>query len=198
MSPHINGSVEVITGSMFSGKTDELIRRLRRAAIARQKVQVFKPAMDVRYAVEKVTSHAGTDFDATPIEHAIDIYARLNEATTVIAIDEAQFFDDESMVAQSATIIAVVDELARRGIRVIVAGLDTDFRGEPFGPMPVLMAKAERVDKLQAICMVCGEPASRTQRLVNGKPARYDDPVVIVGAAEMYEARCRAHHQVPR
>jgi len=198
MSPHINGSVEVITGSMFSGKTDELIRRLRRAAIARQKVQVFKPAMDVRYAVEKVTSHAGTDFDATPIEHAIDIYARLNEATTVIAIDEAQFFDDESMVAQSATIIAVVDELARRGIRVIVAGLDTDFRGEPFGPMPVLMAKAERVDKLQAICMVCGEPASRTQRLVNGKPARYNDPVVIVGAAEMYEARCRAHHQVPR
>jgi len=198
MSPHINGSVEVITGSMFSGKTDELIRRLRRAAIARQKVQVFKPAMDVRYAVEKVTSHAGTDFDATPIEHAIDIYARLNEATTVIAIDEAQFFDDESMVPQSATIIAVVDELARRGIRVIVAGLDTDFRGEPFGPMPVLMAKAERVDKLQAICMVCGEPASRTQRLVNGKPARYNDPVVIVGAAEMYEARCRAHHQVPR
>ncbi|PJH76634.1 MAG: thymidine kinase [Anaerolineae bacterium CG_4_9_14_0_8_um_filter_58_9] len=190
MSPHINGSVEVITGSMFSGKTDELIRRLRRAAIARQKVQVFKPAMDVRYAVEKVTSHAGTDFDATPIEHAADLYDRLEKDTTVVAIDEAQFFDDK--------IIAVVDELARRGIRVIVAGLDTDFRGEPFGPMPVLMAKAERVDKLQAICMVCGEPASRTQRLVNGKPARYDDPVVIVGAAEMYEARCRAHHEVPR
>jgi len=190
MSPHINGSVEVITGSMFSGKTDELIRRLRRAAIARQKVQVFKPAMDVRYAVEKVTSHAGTDFDAIPIEHAADLYDRLEKDTTVVAIDEAQFFDDK--------IIAVVDELARRGIRVIVAGLDTDFRGEPFGPMPVLMAKAERVDKLQAICMVCGEPASRTQRLVNGKPARYDDPVVIVGAAEMYEARCRAHHEVPR
>jgi len=189
MSPHINGSVEVITGSMFSGKTDELIRRLRRAAIARQKVQVFKPAMDVRYAVEKVTSHAGTDFDATPIEHAADLYDRLEKDTTVVAIDEAQFFDDK--------IIAVVDELARRGIRVIVAGLDTDFRGEPFGPMPVLMAKAERVDKLQAICMVCGEPASRTQRLVNGKPARYDDPVVIVGAAEMYEARCRKHHEVP-
>jgi thymidine kinase len=197
MSPHINGSVEVVTGSMFSGKTDELIRRLRRATIARQKVQVFKPAVDVRYAVEKVTSHAGTDFDAIPIEHAADIYDRLEKETTVVAIDEAQFFDEEIMVAQSATIIAVVDELARRGIRVIVAGLDTDFRGEPFGPMPVLMAKAERVDKLQAICMVCGEPASRTQRLVNEKPARYDDPVVIVGAAEMYEARCRAHHEVP-
>jgi len=189
MSPHLNGSVEVVTGSMFSGKTDELIRRLRRATIARQKVQVFKPAVDVRYAVEKVTSHAGTDFDAIPIEHAADVYERLEKDTTVVAIDEAQFFDDE--------IIAVVDELARRGIRLIVAGLDTDFRGEPFGPMPVLMSKAEHVDKLQAICMVCGEPASRTQRLVNGKPARYDDPVVIVGAAEMYEARCRAHHAVP-
>ena len=108
----------------------------------------------------------------------------------MVAIDEAQFFDDE--------IIQVVEELAGRNIRVIVAGLDTDFRHEPFGPMPVLMARAEHVDKLQAICMVCGEPASRTQRLVNGKPARYHDPVVIVGAAEMYEARCRTHHEVPR
>jgi len=175
---------------MFSGKTDELIRRLRRATIARQKVQVFKPAMDVRYAVEKVTSHAGTDFAATPIEHSTDIYSRLEPVTTVVAIDEAQFFDDE--------IIPVVDELARRDIRIIVAGLDTDFRGEPFGPMPWLMAKAEQVDKLQAICMVCGEPACRTQRLVNGKPARYNDPVVIVGAAELYEARCRKHHRAPR
>jgi len=190
MAPHTTGSVEVITGSMFSGKTDELIRRLRRAAIARQKVQVFKPAVDVRYAVEKVTSHAGTDFDAIPIEHAADVHERLEKDTTVVAIDEAQFFDHE--------LITVVDGLAKRGIRVIVAGLDTDFRGEPFGPMPVLMAKAEHVDKLQAICMVCGEPASRTQRLVNGKPARYDDPVVIVGAAELYEARCRKHHKVPR
>lgn len=189
MAPHTTGFVEVITGSMFSGKTDELIRRLHRATIARQKVQVFKPAVDVRYAVEKVTSHAGSDFDAIPVEHAVDIYVRLNKATTVVGIDEAQFFEDE--------IIAVADGLARRGIRVIVAGLDTDFRGEPFGPMPVLMAKAERVDKLQAICMMCGEPACRTQRLVNGQPARYDDPVVIVGAAELYEARCRAHHIVP-
>ncbi|MDO9130576.1 MAG: thymidine kinase [Anaerolineales bacterium] len=187
---HAHGSIEVICGSMFSGKTDELIRRLRRATIARQKVQVFKPALDVRYAVEKVTSHAGTDFDAIPIKHAVNIYTRLDEDTTVVGIDEAQFFNNE--------IIAVTDELAQRGMRVIVAGLDTDFRGEPFGPMPVLMAKAEQMDKLQAICMVCGEPACRTQRLVNGKPARYDDPVVIVGAAELYEARCRAHHEVPR
>jgi thymidine kinase len=190
MTPHIPGSVEVICGSMFSGKTDELIRRLRRATIARQHVQVFKPAIDMRYAVEKVTSHAGSDFAAIPIEKAADIRSRLDENTTVVAIDEAQFFDEE--------IIQVVEELAGRKMRVIVAGLDTDFRGEPFGPMPVLMARAEHVDKLQAICMVCGEPASRTQRLVNGKPAHYHDPVVIVGAAEMYEARCRMHHVVPR
>jgi thymidine kinase len=190
MTPHIHGSVEVICGSMFSGKTDELIRRLRRATIARQRVQVFKPAIDVRYAVEKVTSHAGGDYAAIPVEKAADIRKRLDEEVTVVAIDEAQFFDHE--------IITVVDELAARQVRVIVAGLDTDFRGEPFGPMPELMARAEHVDKIQAICMVCGEPASRTQRLVNGKPARFDDPVVIVGAAEMYEARCRTHHEVPR
>lgn len=187
---HTSGSVEVICGSMFSGKTDELIRRLRRAVIARQKVQVFKPAIDVRYAVEKVTSHAGNDFDALPVQNAADIRARLEKDVTVVAIDEAQFFDAE--------IVDLVEELAAGGRRVIVAGLDTDFRGEPFGPMPVLMAKAEQVDKLRAICMLCGEPASRTQRLVNGKPARYDDPVVIVGASELYEARCRRHHEVPR
>jgi len=174
---------------MFSGKTDELIRRLIRARIARQKVQVFKPAIDVRYAVEKVTSHNGSHFDATPIAAASEILQHLQPDTTVIGIDEAQFFDAE--------IVTVVEMLAERGLRVIIAGLDMDFRGEPFGPMPLLMAKAERVDKLQAICMVCGEPASRTQRLVNGQPAHYDDPVVIVGASELYEARCRLHHQVP-
>jgi thymidine kinase len=187
---HHTGSVEVITGSMFSGKTDELIRRLRRATIARQKVQVFKPAIDVRYAVEKVTSHAGNDFDAIPIQSAAEIIGRVDDDTTVVAIDEAQFFDDG--------VVQVARDLACRDIRVLVAGLDMDFRGEPFGPMPVLMSEAERVDKLQAICMVCGEAASRTQRLVNGKPARYDDPVVIVGASEIYEARCRLHHEVPK
>ena len=186
---HHYGSLEVITGSMFCGKTDELIRRLRRAAIARQKVQVFKPAIDDRYAIEKVKSHAGNEFDALPIQLAAEIWNNLAADTTVVAIDEAQFFDGQ--------IIPIAQELADRGLRVIVAGLDTDFRGEPFGPMPELMAKAENVDKLHAICMVCGESASRTQRLVNGQPAYYEDPVVIVGAAELYEARCRQHHQVP-
>jgi thymidine kinase len=187
---HVHGSIEVICGSMFSGKTDELIRRLVRATIAKQKVQVFKPAIDVRYAVEKVTSHAGSDYDARPVQKAAEIREKIEPDTTVVGIDEAQFFDPE--------IIQVAEELATRGIRVLVAGLDTDFRGEPFGPMPVLMSMAEDVDKLHAICMVCGDEASRTQRLVNGRPARVDDPVVIVGASEMYEARCRAHHEVPR
>ena len=187
---HTHGSIEVVCGSMFSGKTDELIRRLIRATIAKQKVQVFKPAIDIRYAVEKVTSHAGSDYDAIPIAKAAEIRDRIDQDTTVVGIDEAQFFDPE--------IVQIADELAARGIRVLVAGLDTDFRGEPFGPMPLLMSRAEHVDKLHAICMVCGDEASRTQRLVNGKPARYDDPVVIVGASELYEARCRLHHEVPR
>jgi thymidine kinase len=188
MKHHV-GSIEVICGSMFSGKTDELIRRLRRATIARQKIQVFKPAIDNRYSVQKVTSHAGSEFDALPIACAEDLPEHLDPDTTVVGIDEAQFFDD--------AIVSIAQQLADKGVRVIVAGLDTDFRGEPFGCMPVLMAQAERVDKLQAICMVCGEPATRTQRLVNGQPASYHDPVVIVGASELYEARCRTHHEVP-
>lgn len=187
---HTHGSIEVVCGSMFSGKTDELIRRLIRATIAKQKVQVFKPAIDVRYAVEKVTSHAGADFDAVPVEKATEILTKIDKDTTVVGVDEAQFFDPG--------IVEVCQELAERGVRVLVAGLDMDFRGEPFGPMPILMSRAEHVDKLHAICMVCGDEASRTQRLVNGKPARYDDPVVIVGASELYEARCRVHHEVPR
>lgn len=187
---HHTGSVEVVAGSMFSGKTEELIRRLRRATIARQKVQVFKPIIDNRYQIEKVTSHSGFDYAAVPIEKIHDLLALLESDTTVVGIDEAQFFDSE--------IVDLAALLANRGLRVIVAGLDTDFRGEPFGSMPALMAQAEHVDKLQAICMVCGEPACRTQRLVNGKPARYDDPIIIVGASEMYEARCRKHHEVPR
>jgi thymidine kinase len=187
---HHTGSIEVITGSMFCGKTEETIRRLRRATIARQNVQVFKPIIDNRYSEEKVTSHSGDNFDAQPIQDASEILSLLREETTVVAIDEAQFFTDE--------IIQISQVLADRGIRVIIAGLDTDFRGEPFGSMPILMAKAEKVDKLHAICVVCGEEASRTQRLVNGIPANYNDPIVIVGAAELYEARCRKHHQVPR
>lgn len=186
---HVHGSIEVVCGSMFSGKTDELIRRMRRAVIARQKVQVFKPTIDNRYAVEKVTSHAGNDFAATPVKSSDEIIDLIDPETTVIGVDEAQFFDDG--------IIKVVGLLANRNLRVLVAGLDQDFRGEPFGPMPTLMALAEKVDKLQAICMVCGEPASRTQRLVDGIPAKYNEPIVIVGASEMYEARCRKHHEVP-
>lgn len=184
------GRIEVITGSMFSGKTDELIRRLRRATIAKQKVQVFKPALDDRYAVEKLASHAGSEFEATPVNNAQEILQAVNGDTTVVAVDEAQFFDD--------VILQVISDLADRGVRVIVAGLDMDFRGEPFGPIPAIMAMAEEVDKLHAICMVCGNDASRSQRLINGKPARYDDPIVVVGASEMYEARCRAHHYVLR
>ena len=175
---------------MFSGKTDELIRRLRRARIARQKVQVFKPIIDNRYHAEKVTSHAGNEFDALPIANSADILLFLAPDTSVVAIDEAQFFDPG--------VVEVAQSLAANGKRVIVAGLDMDFRGEPFGVMPIFLAIAEQVDKLQAICMVCGEPACRTQRLVNGSPVHYNDPVVIVGASEMYEARCRLHHEVPR
>jgi thymidine kinase len=174
---------------MFSGKTDELIRRLRRARIARQQIQVFKPSVDTRFEEGKVTSHAGSEFEAVAVASARDIPARLESDTTVVGVDEAQFFDEE--------ILRVVQELADQGLRVIVAGLDTDFRGEPFGMMPAIMAQAERVDKLHAICMVCGDLASRTQRLIDGRPARYDDPVVVVGASELYEARCREHHQVP-
>ena len=187
---HETGSVEVICGSMFCGKTEELIRRLRRSVIARQKVQVFKPGIDKRYdSGQKVTSHAGMAFEAFPVQTARQILDCVDADTTVIGIDEAQFMDEE--------IVMIAQTLANSGVRVIVAGLDSDFRGEPFGSMPTLMSIAERVDNLQAICMVCGEPASRTQRLVNGKPAFYDDPVVIVGASEMYEARCRWHHEVP-
>jgi thymidine kinase len=187
---HHDGSIEVICGSMFCGKTEELIRRLRRAVIARQKVQVFKPVIDNRYQVSKVSSHNGLVFEAIPVISSADILATLEKDTTVIGIDEAQFLDED--------LVQLVQDLAYKGVRVILAGLDTDFRGEPFGLMPTLMCIAEHVDKLQAICMICGEHASRTQRLVNGNPAYYDDPIIIVGAAEMYEARCRKHHAVPR
>ena len=187
---HHQGRLEVITGPMFCGKTDELLRRLRRAIIAKQKIQVFKPGFDIRYSNEKVTSHAGNEYNAYPVDNISDVPTLLLDDVTLVAIDEAQFFGEE--------IIDVVQALVDKGIRVIVAGLDMDFRGEPFGQMPILLAQAEFVDKLHAICMVCGEEATRTQRLVDGKPAYYDDPIIIVGASEMYEARCRIHHQVPR
>ena len=187
---HPAGRLEVICGSMFSGKTEELIRRVRRARIAKQKVQVFKPDIDTRYSIERVTSHNGQDFEAIPVKSPDAINAHLNPDTTVVAIDEAQFFDDAIVMVSAA--------LADSGLRVIIAGLDMDFRGEPFGPMPALLAQADDVQKLHAICVSCGENASRTQRLVNGHPADYDDPIILVGASEAYEARCREHHIVPR
>lgn len=175
---------------MFSGKTEELLRRIRRAEIARKKVQVFKPAIDNRYGVVRVASHNGVARDdAIIVASAQDILARLASDVEVVAVDEVQFFDDG--------VIDVCDLLAGRGLRVIAAGLDQDFRGEPFGPIPALMALAEYVDKLQAICVVCGAAASRTQRLIDGKPARYDDAVILVGGSESYEARCRTCHEVP-
>jgi thymidine kinase len=187
---HHSGRVEIICGSMFCGKTEELIRRTRRAIIAKQAAQVFKPSLDDRYSIQHVTSHDGRNIQAQPINKPQEILTLLHDKTTVVAIDEAQFFDN--------TLVDVVEELARRGIRAMIAGLDTDFRGEPFGPMPRLMCIAEEVTKLHAICVVCGEPACRTQRLVNGQPAHYDDPIILVGAQENYEARCREHHLVPR
>jgi len=186
---HHTGRIEVICGSMFSGKTEELIRRVRRACYARQKVQVFKPDIDTRYSIQRVTSHNGQDFEAIPVTDSSVLLSQVDPDTTVVAIDEAQFFDPG--------LLQVIEQLADRGIRVILAGLDMDFRGEPFGPMPVLMSCADEVQKLHAICVVCGEEASRTQRLVNGQPANYHDPIIMVGASESYEARCREHHSVP-
>jgi thymidine kinase len=188
MAGHVRGRVELICGSMFSGKTEELIRRLRRAMIARQQVQVFKPVIDQRYHVEKVTSHNGLHFEARPVDSAMAILSALETGTNVVAIDEVQFFDE--------AIVEVCEALAQEGKRVICAGLDMDFRGVPFGPMPHLMARAEEVSKLHAICVVCGQEASRTQRLIEGTPAAYNDPIVLVGAAEVYEARCRQCHEV--
>lgn len=184
------GWVEVICGSMFSGKSEELIRRVRRVQIAQKKVQVFKPTVDDRYTVQYIFSHNGSKIEAISVNEPNEILDQLETDTEVVAIDEAQFFSTE--------IVPVCQKLADEGRRVIIAGLDQNFRGEPFGPMPDLMAIAEYVDKLQAICMVCGSVASRTQRLVNGKPAKYGDPVILIGAKEAYEARCRKCHQVPR
>ncbi len=188
MATHSRGQIELICGSMFSGKTEELIRRLRRAVIAKQKVQVYKPKIDTRYNERQVTSHNGLGFEAKPVESSSDILDDLDPNTTVVAIDEVQFF--------ATDVIEICEKLAENGRRVICAGLDTDFRGVPFGPIPDLMARAEHVDKLHAICVICGEEASRTQRLIDGAPAAYDDPVVLVGAAEVYEARCRRCHEV--
>lgn len=185
-----DGWIEVITGVMFSGKSEELMRRARRAIIARKRVQVFKSHLDDRYGTAgQVRSHDGSALDAEPVANALEIARKLRPDTQVVAIDEAQFLDDG--------IVNVCNWLADRGIRVIVAGTDMDFRGEPFGPIPQLLAVAERIDKLHAICMICGDLATRNQRLIDGKPAPAEGPTIQVGGAESYEARCRRCHVVP-
>jgi len=185
------GSIEVISGVMFSGKSEELIRRVRRAIIARRRVEVYKSHLDARYAgLYHVSSHDGLELDATPVDSAGEIIRQVGADTEMVAIDEAQFLDHD--------IVTVAATLAARGMRVVLAGTDTDFRGEPFGPMGALMAIAEQVDKLRAICVVCGDLACRNQRLIDGRPARYDSPTIMVGGRESYEARCRHCHRVPR
>jgi len=184
------GWLEIITGVMFSGKSEELLRRVRRALIARKRVQVFKSHLDDRFGgVHRIATHDGEMADALPVDSSGEIMRRVRADTEVVAIDEAQFLDEG--------IVQVAAALAARGVRVILAGTDTDFRGEPFGPMPALLAVAEVVDKLHAICVICGEPACRNQRLVDGRPASYDSPTILVGGSETYEARCRHCHEVP-
>jgi thymidine kinase len=189
VSQFSGGWIEVVAGVMFSGKSEELMRRVRRAIIARKRVQVFKSHLDSRYAgLFSVSSHDGRSVEAVPVDSSIQIAQRVDPTAQVVAVDEAQFLDDG--------IVEVVTSLASRGRRVILAGLDADFRGEPFGPMPRLMAIAEMVDKLHAICVLCGAPATRTQRLIDGEPAAWDSPTIMVGGHEAYEARCRACHVV--
>jgi thymidine kinase len=184
--PQRGGWLEVICGPMFSGKSEEMIRRLRRAEIAGQRVVIFKPRIDDRYDATDVVSHAGARMQAVPISSVTDIATRA-KGFDVVGIDEAQFLGEAT--------VRVALELADRGVRVVVAGLDQDFRRLPFGPMPDLLAHAEFVDKLQAVCHRCGGPATTTQRLVDGEPAPYSGDTVVVGAAEQYEARCRGCHE---
>jgi thymidine kinase len=184
------GKIEVVTGCMFSGKSEELIRRLKRARIARLNIQVFKPSLDTRYSQIEVVSHAGERIEAVPVANVKELLCSIDDDTDVVGIDESQFFD--------MGLINVAREVSKRGKRIIFAGLDMDFRGEPFGPMPFLMAIADDILKLHAICMVCGEDATMTQRLIDGHPAKYSDPVVLIGAEERYEARCKLHHYVKR
>lgn len=189
---HLNPSLEVIAGPMFSGKSGELIERLKRHEIAKRSVMAFKPSIDVRYhGTGKIDSHAGASFSAIPIEpnDPRQILDLVKPGTQVVGIDEVQFF--------GPGIVDVCEELATQGKKVIVAGLPSDFRNEPFGAMPTLMAKADNVERIHAVCMSCGDNADFTQRIVNGKPADYSEPIILIGASESYEARCRQHHEVP-
>lgn len=190
MYQNINGGwIEVITGPMFAGKSEELIRRIRTLSYARKKIVAFKPVIDKRYDRSAICSHNGEKYEAYAINDSKEVLEHVSEETQVVAIDEIQFFNKE--------IIKICEDLANNGVRVIVAGLDMDFRGEPFGVMPELLARAEFVTKLTAACTVCGCAATRTQRIINGQPAYYEDPTILVGAKESYEARCRKHHIVP-
>lgn len=183
------GWIEVVSGVMFSGKSEELMRRVRRATLARRNVQVFKSQLDDRYGIREVVSHDNGRLGAQMVSSSADLMARVKQDTQVLAVDEVQFMDDG--------IVAVANALADRGVRVIMAGTDMDFRGQPFGPIGALLAVAEKVDKLQAICVKCGELATRNQRLIDGKPAPAEGPTIQVGGLESYEARCRACHVVP-
>lgn len=183
------GWIEVISGCMFAGKTEELIRRINVLSYAKKNIIVFKPKIDNRYSDSEIVSHSGAKVPCLVVEKAQDILKKIKADTEVVAIDEVQFFDKD--------IVEVCEYLADKGIRVMVAGLDKDFRGESFGVMPELLTRAEFVTKLTAVCAKCGAPATRTQRLVNGKPAGFEDPIVMVGADESYEPRCRHCHQVP-
>lgn len=185
-----NGIIEVVCGPMFAGKTEELIRRAKRLKYAKQIYQVFKPIIDDRYSVKpEIVSHNLLTERAILIEKSADILTHLDPAVEAVIIDEAQFLDDG--------IVRIVDDLADRGIRVIIGGLDRDFKGEPFGPMPQLLAIAEFVTKLTAICVRTGMPATRTQRIIDGKPASYTDSLIVIGASESYEPRARHAHEVP-
>ena len=185
------GWIECICGSMFSGKSEELFRRIKRGVIAKQKVLLFKPSIDNRYDENRVSTHNGNSYDSISIEKSSDILNFVKDTKyDIIGIDEIQFFDND--------IVKIINKLADDGIRVIVAGLDMDFKAEPFHPMPEIMAISEMVTKLHAVCNKCGKEASRSQRLINGKPAKYDDPVVVIGASESYEARCRHCHEIER
>ena len=184
-----DGWLEVISGNMYAGKTEELLRRVRRIEYAKKSIIVFKPKIDTRYSVDEVVSHNNLRTKSISIKDAKEMLEHLpEELPYAIAIDEIQFFGND--------MINAIENLADKGVRIIVAGLDRDFRGEPFGIMPELLSKAEYVTKLFAICQVCGAPATRTQRLIDGRPASYNDPIIMVGAKEQYEARCRHCHVV--
>lgn len=182
------GWLEVITGPMFAGKSEELIRRVRTLSYTKKRIVTFKPRIDNRYSADDISSHAGNRYHAIVVSSVDEMRQHLSPRPDVVAVDEVQFFD--------SSILDLVQELADKGTRVIVAGLDLDFRGEPFSFMPSLLTKAEFVTKLSAACTICGGAATRTQKVIDGKPAPFDSPIIQIGASESYEARCRHHHIV--